>query len=99
MCRGDDDDDDDDYVVEGARDTRKILLNGIALLYIYIICKIISVSHRLELCFLTVDVTQELLERVYTQILLKYRSSLVDPASSHMLVSKIKPCMSQCTPN
>ena len=23
---------------------------------------------------------------------------LVDPASSHMLVSKIKPCMSQCTP-
>lgn len=27
------------------------------------------------------------------------RSSLVDPASSHMLVSKIKPCMSQCMPN
>ena len=27
-----------------------------------------------------------------------YRSSLVDPASSHMLVSKIKPCMSQCKP-
>lgn len=26
------------------------------------------------------------------------RSSLVDPASSHMLVSKIKPCMSQCMP-
>ena len=26
-------------------------------------------------------------------------SSLVDPASSHMLVSKIKPCMSQCKPN
>lgn len=25
-------------------------------------------------------------------------SSLVDPASSHMLVSKIKPCMSQCKP-
>ena len=23
-------------------------------------------------------------------------SNLVDPASSHMLVSKIKPCMSQC---
>ena len=23
---------------------------------------------------------------------------LVDPASSHMLVSKIKPCMSKCTP-
>lgn len=27
------------------------------------------------------------------------QSSLVDPASSHMLVSKIKPCMSQCMPN
>lgn len=27
------------------------------------------------------------------------RSSLVDPASSHMLVSKIKPCMSQYMPN
>lgn len=27
------------------------------------------------------------------------RSSLVDPASSHMLVSKIKPCMSQYKPN
>jgi hypothetical protein len=26
-------------------------------------------------------------------------SSLVDPASSHMLVSKIKPCMSQCKLN
>jgi hypothetical protein len=26
-------------------------------------------------------------------------SSLVDPASSHMLVSKIKPCMSQCKPH
>lgn len=26
------------------------------------------------------------------------RSSLVDPASSYMLVSKIKPCMSQCKP-
>ena len=26
------------------------------------------------------------------------RSSLVDPASSHMLVSKIKPCMSQYMP-
>lgn len=26
-------------------------------------------------------------------------SSLVDPASSHMLVSKIKPCMSQYKPN
>jgi hypothetical protein len=25
--------------------------------------------------------------------------SLVDPASSHMLVSKIKPCMSQCKPH
>ena len=25
--------------------------------------------------------------------------SLVDPASSHMLVSKIKPCMSQCKPS
>lgn len=24
-----------------------------------------------------------------------YRSYLVDPASSHMLVSKIKPCMSK----
>jgi hypothetical protein len=23
-------------------------------------------------------------------------TNLVDPASSHMLVSKIKPCMSQC---
>jgi hypothetical protein len=28
-----------------------------------------------------------------------YSSSLVDPASSHMLVSKIKPCMSQYKPN
>ena len=28
--------------------------------------------------------------------LLKLRANLVDPASSHMLVSKIKPCMSQC---
>ena len=27
-----------------------------------------------------------------------YRSYLVDPASSHMLVSKIKPCMSKFTP-
>lgn len=27
-----------------------------------------------------------------------YASSLVDPASSYMLVSKIKPCMSQCKP-
>jgi hypothetical protein len=26
-------------------------------------------------------------------------SYLVDPASSHMLVSKIKPCMSKCKPN
>ena len=26
---------------------------------------------------------------------LQYRTNLVDPASSHMLVSKIKPCMSQ----
>ena len=26
----------------------------------------------------------------------KEGSNLVDPASSHMLVSKIKPCMSQC---
>ena len=26
-------------------------------------------------------------------------SNLVDPASSHMLVSKTKPCMSQCKPN
>ena len=25
----------------------------------------------------------------------RYRTNLVDPASSHMLVSKIKPCMSQ----
>ena len=25
----------------------------------------------------------------------RYRINLVDPASSHMLVSKIKPCMSQ----
>ena len=30
---------------------------------------------------------------------LNERSSLVDPASSHMLVSKIKPCMSQYKPN
>ena len=27
---------------------------------------------------------------------LKLGANLVDPASSHMLVSKIKPCMSQC---
>jgi hypothetical protein len=27
------------------------------------------------------------------------KGSLVDPASSHMLVSKIKPCMSQCKLN
>ena len=26
----------------------------------------------------------------------RLRANLVDPASSHMLVSKIKPCMSQC---
>ena len=25
----------------------------------------------------------------------RFRTNLVDPASSHMLVSKIKPCMSQ----
>lgn len=29
----------------------------------------------------------------------RVHSSLVDPASSHMLVSKIKPCMSQYKPN
>ena len=28
--------------------------------------------------------------------LLRLCANLVDPASSHMLVSKIKPCMSQC---
>ena len=28
--------------------------------------------------------------------LLRLHANLVDPASSHMLVSKIKPCMSQC---
>jgi hypothetical protein len=28
-------------------------------------------------------------------VLLPYNSYLVDPASSHMLVSKIKPCMSK----
>ena len=28
-----------------------------------------------------------------------YGSYLVDPASSHMLVSKIKPCMSKYKPN
>ena len=28
--------------------------------------------------------------------LLRLFTNLVDPASSHMLVSKIKPCMSQC---
>lgn len=28
-----------------------------------------------------------------------YARSLVDPASSHMLVSKIKPCMSQYKPH
>jgi hypothetical protein len=30
--------------------------------------------------------------------LVAYGSYLVDPASSHMLVSKIKPCMSKYTP-
>lgn len=37
----------------------------------------------------------ELGKRIIRYVL---RSSLVDPASSHMLVSKIKPCMSQCKP-
>lgn len=40
------------------------------------------------------DHDELLLERAFAE-----RSSLVDPASSHMLVSKIKPCMSQCMPN
>jgi hypothetical protein len=34
----------------------------------------------------------------FTQVLwlVLISNNLVDPASSHMLVSKIKPCMSQC---
>lgn len=40
------------------------------------------------------DHDELLLEKAFAE-----RSSLVDPASSHMLVSKIKPCMSQCMPN
>ena len=33
-----------------------------------------------------------------TPLVLKQSSYLVDPASSHMLVSKIKPCMSKYKP-
>ena len=31
----------------------------------------------------------------YAKIIVKLLANLVDPASSHMLVSKIKPCMSK----
>ena len=56
---------------------------------------------KLELCiflhFGAKNVTQQLnlLQRAsWTRVRLRPRN-LVDPASSHMLVSKIKPCMSQ----
>ena len=38
--------------------------------------------------------------RFECEVLRKFKASyLVDPASSHMLVSKIKPCMSKYKPN
>ena len=47
---------------------------------------VILVDHAIELCF------RLLCGALHT---LGGDSNLVDPASSHMLVSKIKPCMSQ----
>ena len=35
------------------------------------------------------------LRKLWQTVQGRYDSNLVDPASSHMLVSKIKPCMSQ----
>ena len=45
-----------------------------------------------------VDCSNAAIQRIFTQVVYSVglsSSYLVDPASSHMLVSKIKPCMSK----
>ena len=42
-----------------------------------------------------IHVMSQSIDRGNLLVLLPYNSYLVDPASSHMLVSKIKPCMSK----
>ena len=52
-------------------------------------CVILTHTHT-HVCVMSLYQSRDLL-----LVLLPYNSYLVDPASSHMLVSKIKPCMSK----